>query len=355
MLRKLLGSRGFMSAAAAVLIGVVAVAVYLVGLRPPVRTESYCALLPDSIGLYVGNHVTMRGMPVGEVKTIRPQGRTVRVEFTVDSRFPVAEDASATTVSDTIVADRQLAVLGIGNRDRHRDPGQCITKTLTPKSMTQTLDALAQLSAQILGPESGGQDALRQGLTALNTATAGTGPQLNEIIVKLGSAMDSPDAAIGHLAGLLDSLSAVAGSVAAHWGDIKDMMIRLADVLDQVNNQLFSRAVEIIDGFQRVLPMLNDITSMFGDPILKLLDATVPLVRLIHTNTDTLRDIVTKVPLLAATGAAALNPAGGISVALPNVGVPQEISQQLCAVAACDGGSVQVPLAGLVLGSTGAR
>jgi virulence factor Mce-like protein len=364
MLRRLLGTRGFMSIALAVVLALIAAGAYTFVLHPRTETESYCALMPDSIGLYVGNHVTMRGIPVGAVTGIHPRGRTVRVDFTVDTRYPVAPDASATTVSDTIVADRNLAVLGIGDAARHRDPARCITRTLTPKSLTQTIDALAQLSQQTLGLRSGTQDALRRGIGALNSATTGTGPQLHDIIEKLGTTMNSPDGAIRHLAGTIDALTAISGSVAGHWADIKSMMLRLAEVLDQVDDELLGRTVEIINGFQRVLPMLNDITTMFGDPIFRVLDAAVPLVRLIHANVDTLRDIITRIPVLGSAAITALDPARGIAYAPPKVAVPQLQAQQLCALAAGDGspacvaganGTTVVPLARLIFAMTGAR
>ncbi|MEV0340550.1 MlaD family protein [Nocardia sp. NPDC050713] len=360
MLAKVLGSRGFMSVAGALVIVAMAAAAYVVAADPFKRTETYCALMPDTIGLYVGNHVTMRGLPVGEVTAIEPSPTSVRVEFTVDADHPLLADAAATTVSDTIVADRELALVNTGTG--RWDSARCLTKTLTPKSMTETLGALAELSSEVTGPEGGEQNALARGIGALNAATAGTGPQLNEIVRKLGGALNSPDAAIGHLAGLIDALSSLSGSVAARWGDIKSMLLRLSDVLGQVNNELFGRTVEIIDSFQRLLPMLNEITSMFGDPIFRVLDATVPLVRLLRDNVDSLRDIVTKVPAL--TAAIGTVTATGLTYLPPKVALPEQDAAQVCAAinaispgrcGASADGKPQVDLVHWVLGMAGAR
>lgn len=360
MLSKVLGSRGFMSVAGALVIVAMAAAAYVVAADPFKRTETYCALMPDTIGLYVGNHVTMRGLPVGEVTAIEPSPTSVRVEFTVDADHPLLADAAATTVSDTIVADRELALVNTGTG--RWDSARCLTKTLTPKSMTETLGALAELSSEVTGPEGGEQNALARGIGALNAATAGTGPQLNEIVRKLGGALNSPDAAIGHLAGLIDALSSLSGSVAARWGDIKSMLLRLSDVLGQVNNELFGRTVEIIDSFQRLLPMLNEITSMFGDPIFRVLDATVPLVRLLRDNVDSLRDIVTKVPAL--TAAIGTVTATGLTYLPPKVALPEQDAAQVCAAinaispgrcGASADGKPQVDLVHWVLGMAGAR
>ncbi|MBL3153080.1 MlaD family protein, partial [Klebsiella pneumoniae] len=85
---------------------------------------------------YEGNQVTMRGIVVGSVTSVRNQGSGVRVDFEVDADHPVYADASATTVSDTVVADRELAVLASGTTTEPWDSGACITRTLTPKSLT---------------------------------------------------------------------------------------------------------------------------------------------------------------------------------------------------------------------------
>lgn len=365
MVHRFLGSRAFMTLAGLVLVAVVVAGVYVVVGHPLRKMNSYCALMPDSIGLYRGNQVAIRGVPVGSVKSIEPQGRGVRVDFTVDADYPLAADVSATTLSNTIVADRELAVLSAGTVKEKLKPDQCITKTLTPKSMTATLTALADLSSQTLGSDPAHDDALSRGLHALNSATAGTGPQVNEIIHKLGTALDSPDAAIGNLAGAIDALSSLAASISTHWGDIKSMLVRLDSVLDQVNNELFSRTVEIIDGFQKVLPMLNDITTLFGDPIFQVLDATVPLARFAGAHVAELRDIIDMIPPITSAFTRVTDPhtsRPGLIYASPHVAVPREEVAKICATAktvaadrCTDSKAADIPLAALVLGMAGAR
>ncbi|MGW5575194.1 MlaD family protein [Nocardia thailandica] len=358
MLRRILSSRGFVSLAGAGLLVVLVAASYVLVLRPPVATRSYCAMLPDTIGLYTGNHVTLRGMTVGTVTAIDPRGAAVRVDFEVEEPYAVPDDAAAVTVSDTIVADRNLAVLPGGAPGGQRDADGCFTRTLTPKSMTQTLDAVATLARQTMGPD---RDGIGRGLAALDQATAGTGEGINTGVRDLASLLDGPDAAVGHLGNVIDSLAAITGSVADRWGDIRLMLTRLATVLDQVNNQLFSRTVEIIDSFQRLLPMLNEITTLFGDPILDVLDSSVPLLRLLRVNVDKLSVLVGKLPVLTAAVTSALDPARGLTYAAPQVEVPAELTEQLCALAGaelCPPGQpvgTRIPLSRLVFASMGAR
>ncbi|MBF6175943.1 MlaD family protein [Nocardia blacklockiae] len=365
-LRAVAGSRTTMSVVGALVLVLLAALGYVVAADPLRRTVSYCAIMADGIGLYAGNHVTMRGITVGTVTSVRPENDRVRVDFSVDAEHPVLADASATTVSRNITTDRDLAVLHSGTVRDTWDPARCLTKTLTPKSLTETLRAVAELSRQLLGPAAGSDDAIGRLVTQLNAATSGTGPQLNAIVGKLGAALDHPDAAIGHLAGVVDSLAALAESVAAHWDSIDAMVLRLETVLHQVNDELFSETVGIIDSFRRVLPMLNDITTMFGDPIFLLLDASVPLLHLVGAGVATLRQILDMLPVITGAFAEVLNPrtgAPGLTYAPPRVAVPTPDAERLCAAVEpllpghCTGkdGIAHLDLARTVLALAGAR
>ncbi|MGW0250425.1 MlaD family protein [Nocardia goodfellowii] len=366
MLNRVLGSQAFMSIAGAVVIAVLAIAGYFVAFDPLHETRSYCAIMPDSIGLYEGNQVTMRGITVGTVTSVRNQGADVRVDFEVDAAHPVLADAAATTVSDTVVADRELAVLSSGKDTARWDSG-CLTKTLTPKSLTQTLTALAQLSDQIVGPDPAQPNSLADGLSALDRATTGTGPQINELIMKLGSALKTPDAEIADLAGIFDAFASVSAKVQEHWGDLQSMLTRLGPALHQANTELLGPGTELFDGLRQLLPMLNDITTMFGGQIGALLDQSVPLIKLLRANVGSLRDIVLTTPVVATAFRSVLDPqtgAVGISYAPPKVAIPQQNAEQVCAAldaitpGRCAGaadGMLHVSLTQLVLGSVGAQ
>ncbi|WP_254854219.1 MlaD family protein [Nocardia donostiensis] len=366
MLKRVLGSQAFMSIAGAVVLAAVVVVGYVVAFDPLKHTRSYCALMPDSIGLYVGNQVSMRGITVGEVTGIEPEGTQVRVDFAVDADYPVYADASATTLSDTVVADRELAVLASGKNLDHWDNTGCITNTLTPKSLTQTLTALAELSDQI-GGTTDQPNALAGGLASLDAATAGTGQQINQLILRLGAVLESPDADIGHLAGIFDAFSSVSQKVETHWGDLKSMLTRLGPVLNQAHTELLTPGVEMFDGLRQLLPMLNDLTTILADPLIGTLDALVPLVKLLRANVGSLRDIVLTTPVLTSAFRSVTDPetgAPGLIYAPPRVAIPQRNAEQVCAAvnavapgqcAGADNGMVDLWLVQLVLGLAGAR
>ncbi|MGV9412886.1 MlaD family protein [Nocardia sp. NPDC003693] len=360
MFKRMLGSQAFMSVAGAVLVAVLATVGYFVYFDPMKKTQSYCALMPDAVGLYVGNKVTMRGIAVGTVDSIAAEGAKVKVAFSVDAKYPVYADAAATTVADSIVADRNLAVLFSGKNAAQWDSSRCIDKTLTPKSITETLSAIADLSAQLQAAES--PNALEHGLAGLDTATAGAGPQINEIVKKLGSALAAPDADIGHLAGIFDAFASVGAKVEQHWGDLRSMLLRLAPALNNASTELLGPGAELIDSLGQALPMLNDLITIAGDPIMRALDDTLPLVRLLRANVGSLSEIMLKLPVL--TDAARSLMGDGVAYGSPRAALPVPEADQVCAAVnaltpgACTNsadGMVNVPLVPLVLDMAGAR
>ncbi|MBY8863420.1 MlaD family protein [Nocardia sp. CA2R105] len=368
MLHRILASRGFISVISVVVLTALVTAAYVLIVHPAHKTLSYCALMPDSIGLYTGNHVTMLGMPVGTVTSIAPQGPHVRVDFTVDARYPVPADAAATTVSQTLVADRDLAVLGDRAGKGHWDAHTCITDTLTPKSMSQTFDALNKLADELDG---GGnpsdQNQVGNGIAALNNSTTDLGPRINAIIHKLGVALASPDAAIGHIGAIVDALTSLAASTAGGWNDIKSMLTRFAPVLNQIDNQLVAPVIEILSSLFQFLPIFNEITTLYGSLIRRGLDATVPAVRFLAAHVGTLQDIITMIPPITTAFSKSIDPVShevSLIYASPKIALPVQQSKSLCdAINAITPGrctdaagtSVSVPLVPLVLGMAGAR
>ncbi|MEV6071393.1 MlaD family protein [Nocardia sp. NPDC052001] len=368
MLRRLFASRAVLSVATLTLVAVVAVGGYTLA-KPPRAMRTYCAAMPDAIGLYAGSTVTLRGIASGKVTRIQATGTGARVDFDIPADEALPPDVGATTVSDTLVADRRLAL--IGNRPTggpHWDAGRCITKTLTPKSLSQTFSAVSKLADEL----NGGADPAQQGrigagLAAVNDATAGTGPQINDIIRTLSTVLDSPDAAIGHLGRLLDALAALAHSAANGWGEVEEVLTGLPGGLHAVDTMAVPPITSVLTDIGDVLPMLNDITVMFGGEALRQLDAADPLILRAAAGLGSLLDVIRMIPSLAGVFTRSVDADTGrttLDYAPPRVQLPTAAAEQVCAAVnaltpgrcADDGnGLVNVPLTALIFGSVGAR
>lgn len=367
-MRRLLASRGFISVSTTLVLLVVSGAGYALSTGAAKSMRSYCAMMPDAVGLYQGSHITLLGVTVGSVTGIEPSGNGVRVEFSVEADHPLRGDVAAVTLSDTLVADRNLAILSAPHPAPQWASDQCITRSLTPKSMTETLDALSELASELSAPDDpGDRNTLGSGLSALDAAVSGTGPALNELIFTLGDALKSPDVAIGRIGELIDALSKLGAALHNNWGDLEHMLTRLAGMLDQANTEVIAPLIDIVEGLRVVLPWFNEITSTFGQPLLDLMRASVPLIRWAGANVGTLEQLVNMVPPLTVAFQRSVDPSTGqtaLSYAPPKASLTRADADQVCAAinsalpGRChnpENGLATVDLVPVVLAVAGAR
>ncbi|WP_024803554.1 MlaD family protein [Nocardia sp. BMG51109] len=367
MLAKILGSRGLMSAAVVVVL-VAAAAVGLQLSRSGPGERGYCAEMPDSIGLYEGSAVTVMGVQVGKVTDIRPDGAKARVRFTVREDRTLPPDVGAVTVSENLIADRNLALIGAEPSGPGWNPAACITKTLTPKSLSETFDALAGLADKLNGAQDPAQQgAFGAGLDAADRATAGTGDQLNDLIQQLGKALAAPDAAIGHIGQLLDALAELAHRAHGGWAQLKETIIQLPRAFHEINTLAFPPVVEIVASLAEVLPQLNDVFMMFGTPAIRAVDAIPDLPQLLSAGVGSLTDVIRMAPAIATGFTNSIDPASGrltIGYAPPKLALPQPDADRVCAAvqavtgqpcAPPDDGSVTLPALPALLAGVSAR
>ncbi|WP_329408559.1 MlaD family protein [Nocardia vinacea] len=366
-MKRILGSRGLMSAAVVITL-VLAAAFGLKLSKPSPQMRGYCAEMPDSIGLYKGSAVTIMGVPVGRVTDIQPDGASARVQFTARADRKLPPDVGAVTVSDTLVADRKLALIGAEPAGPGWDADRCITKTLTPKSLSQTFEALTGLIDRLNGAGDPAQrTALADGLDALDNATAGSGDQINGIVLQLSKALTAPDAAIGHIGKLLDALTELAHRARSGWPQVQTTVTGLPQTFGDIVTIAFPPIIELVAALSELLPQGNDAIMMFGSPALRALDAIPDLSHMIASGVGSLSELIRMAPAVAAGFATAIDPASGkltIGYAPPKLALAQQDTERVCAAVQTitgqqcqrsDGGAVTVPALPALLAAASAR
>ncbi|MET9215136.1 MULTISPECIES: MlaD family protein [unclassified Nocardia] len=367
MLRRFLGSRAVMSVAMIVAVVVAGAAVLAIG-KPAPATRDYCADMPDSIGLYQGSSVTVLGVPVGEVTDVELVGTIARVRFTVRADRRLPEDVGAVTVSDTLIADRKLALIGDEPAHGGWNPGRCITRTLTPKSMSETFDALAQLTDQLNAVDDPAQrDALGSGIAALDRATDGSGEQINALINSASAALAAPDAAIGHLGALLDAVAELTQRARGGWPQVRETVSGLPQTFNDINVIAFPPIIDLVAALSQVLPQINDVIMMFGSPALRALDSAASLADLLKSGVGSLAELIGMIPAIATGFATALDPATGrptLGYAAPKLVLASPDSGQVCAAVqaitgqgclTADNGALTLPPLPVLLAGVSAR
>ena len=250
---------------------------------PDDKTEggavSYCATMPDSVGLYVDNPVTHLGFPIGKVTAITPAAQSVRVDFSVDGVRSIPADARAVTRSTSILADRALEL--VGNYDDagpHLTSGTCIplSRTLTPMSLSEVIGSNTKFINAINPP---GSDNVGAVVNGVDQAARNQGAGADELLTTTSRVLDSPDQAIGDLNSITLNLNQLTTTLV-------DLQPTLKEVFDDTANTVGPEARDTLLGsdnvFEGIIPVIDaaaGIEKELGPQLQQLLDAVSVVVR----------------------------------------------------------------------------
>ncbi|EIU75225.1 MCE-family protein Mce5D [Mycobacteroides abscessus subsp. bolletii 1S-153-0915] len=139
---------------------IVAAALGVIGwryLKPYVNTMTVTAQFESVSGLYVGNPVSVLGMPVGRVAAINLTGSYAEVELAIDKDVKIPVDAQAVTVSTSILTDRHIELTppyrGGPTLQEHDTIG--LSHTKSPIEFDRVLGILDKLSGSLRGDGKG--------------------------------------------------------------------------------------------------------------------------------------------------------------------------------------------------------
>ena len=183
---------------------------------------AYCAIMPDSVGLYVGNPVTQMGYQIGKVQKIAPGPTSTRVDFTLSDSESLPADVKAVIRSASILADRALEMVGNYDGGPELRPDQCVPlgRSMTPKSLSQTLDAANTFINGMTPQDSTNlQDVVAQSDRAL----ANNGEGISRLLSASSRLLDNPDQAVSDLTAIVQNLA-----------DLTDMMVADQPMLSQM-------------------------------------------------------------------------------------------------------------------------
>jgi virulence factor Mce-like protein len=255
-------------------------AILLCGSCAPFSTShaaTYCAIMPDSSGLYVDNPVTQMGYQIGKVSSVSLSPQSVRVDFTVDEQRALPSDVKAVIRSTSILADRSLELVGNYDTGPKLSPGQCIAldRAFTPKSLSEVIGASTSFVNAISPERSTNIAGVLQGV---DQALRNQGPGANKLLTTTASVLDSPDQPIGDL-----------GSIVANLGQLTTTLAQLEPTLKGVFSDADYVAPDIVktligssttfEGLKYVVPMVGDIERELGPQIQQLLDAVSVAIR----------------------------------------------------------------------------
>jgi virulence factor Mce-like protein len=242
------------------------------------QSATYCAIMPDSVGLYVDNPVTQMGYEIGKVSSIAPSAQSVRVDFTVDDQRTLPGNVKAVIRSTSILADRSLELVGNYDAGLKLSAGECIPleRSLTPKSLSQVIGASTNFVNSI-SPE--GSTNIAGVLQGADQALHDQGAGANKLLTTTASVLDSPDQAIGDLSSITTNLGQLTTTLA-------DLEPTLKGVFSDVDSYVAPDVVATARGasmaFEGIVPILTlaaDLETQLGPQIQQLLDAVSVVIR----------------------------------------------------------------------------
>ncbi len=266
-------------ASAAVVVFAVAVSAAACGEQPDNKSKAneFCAIMSDSLGLYVGNPVSQMGYQIGTVDAIEPQGTNVEVKFSITGHRDLPGDVKAVTRSPSILADRTLELVGNYGDGPKLQPGECIprSRSYTPMSISQVIGSATDF---VDGINPAGSNNIKDALHGIDQAAQGNGPAINKLLTVSSSLLDNPDKEIADLGAVTRNLATLSSTFVKNRDPLKKILQDLpvlAPELVGAGNAADDISHPIMEATQAVA----DIELRLGSEMQLALDTTGDLIR----------------------------------------------------------------------------
>lgn len=262
----------------------------------PVQTEraDYCALLPDSIGLYPDNPVTQMGYRIGIVKTVTPSADDVRVDFTLTEHRPLPAEVKAVVRSPSILADRALELVGNYESGPQLSVGGCIplSRTATPKSLSEVIGS-ATTFINSINPD--GSNNLGNVVQSVDAALNGNGAEINRLLTTASSLLDSPDQAVSDIGSIIANTQHLTSVLTELRGPLKQILLDAQKTTADVTKVL-AGGEEIAGNIPPLLGLIFDVETILGPEIQFLLDSVSVALRKISAHAPRTANLLNPVP-----------------------------------------------------------
>lgn len=225
-------------------------------LRDHAGRTTVVAYFDNSTGLYPGDDVRIRGVPVGKVVDIEPQPLRSKITFWFDRRYRVPVDAKAVIISPQLVSGRAIQLTPPYSGGPTMADGALIPqdRTAVPVEWDDVRTQLERLTDILQPTEPGGVSTLG---AAINTAAdnlRGQGATIREAIIRLSQTLSTLGDHSKDIFGTVNSLSTLVSG-------LKDS----SELLSQLNVNLAEASALLADDPNEVGTAVEDLNAVVGD------------------------------------------------------------------------------------------
>lgn len=247
-------------------------------------TRTLTAYFPTAIGLYEGNSVRLRGVEMGTVEKVEPQGDKVKVTVEYENSVKMPDDVQAVIVAPSLVSDRyiQFTPPYAGGPTLKDDAVIGLDRTAVPLEVDDLYETLIEVS-ETLGPKGANKDgSLSRLLNTLAKNFKNNGKALNATINKLGKASGTLAGSKDDLFATVTNLAKVSKTFADSDSDVREFERRLADVSDFLADERdnFAATVKVLGStLAKVKSFIDANKDRLKSNVDKLANVTQVLVR----------------------------------------------------------------------------
>jgi phospholipid/cholesterol/gamma-HCH transport system substrate-binding protein len=214
------------------------------------------AYFDNSKGVFAGDDVQIRGVPVGKILKIEPQPLRSKISFWFDRKYKVPGNANAAILSPQLVTGRAIQLTPPYTGGPAMGDGAVIPqeRTVVPVEWDDLRTQLQRLTELLKPTEPGGVSTLGALINTAADNLRGQGSSIRDTIIKLSQAVS----ALGdHSKDIFATLKNLSTLVTA----LHDS----ADLLEQLNHNLAAVSSLLADNPNKVAAAAEDLNAVVAD------------------------------------------------------------------------------------------
>ncbi len=306
--------------------------------RPaPAESLHFTAQFDNAIGLYVGNDVSVLGMPVGRVTSIENRGAHVAVGIEIDSGVDIPADVTAVTVGTSILTDRHVELTPVYAGGRTLADGAVLgpQSTRTPVEFDRVLAMVDKLGGAMGGDGEGGGP-LADLMAATSGITSTSGPEIKAALAGLSDALrtgpDGGAATKKNLETILTNLAKLTDGAARNEAQVREFGSYVRQLTDLIAAEGVGRGSTgaRING---LLDKINTLLDDHGDTLKNSLASSGRLSRALVDYRRELAEVFDVAPLAIDNASAAIDMQNGmlrVGAHFDNVFFDSSMTKEVC-------------------------
>jgi phospholipid/cholesterol/gamma-HCH transport system substrate-binding protein len=214
------------------------------------------AYFDNSNGVFAGDDVRIRGVPVGKILNIEPQPLRTKISFWIDRKYRVPADAKAAILSPQLVTGRAIQLTPPYAGGPTMADGAVIPqdRTAVPVEWDDLRAQLQRLTDLLKPTQPGGVSTLGALINTAADNLRGQGATIRDTIIKLSQAVS----ALGdHSKDIFSTLKNLSTLVTA----LHDS----ADLLEQLNRNLAAVSSVLADDPNKIAGAADDLDAVVAD------------------------------------------------------------------------------------------